>query len=182
MWVRQEADEMRSDSAAVLLLDSKCKEPDSMCTGKSERQQSGPWFVMSLWFRVTDKWWFVLLEHRNKWNLNRMFRTLELEFHRTVLLTMSTEVRLSGYVTRRFLSLWTSGHKEGSEVWIRISRCFLLRHETLFKGMWTEIWREGERWRTKVTERSRGGGKCLWVTKQNTKHNLLFSQGWVTVY
>lgn len=50
-----------------------------------------------------------------------------------------------------------------------------------FQGMWTEIRREGERRRTKVTERRRGGGKSEWVTMQDTKHILLFLWGWVTV-
>lgn len=38
VWVRQEADEMRSDSSALPLLDSKCQQPDSICTKWQEQE------------------------------------------------------------------------------------------------------------------------------------------------
>lgn len=36
---------MRSDSSAPPLLDSKCQEPDSICTDKSGREESGLCFM-----------------------------------------------------------------------------------------------------------------------------------------
>lgn len=42
MRVRRESDEMCSDSSAPPPLDSKCQDPDSICTDKSEREESWP--------------------------------------------------------------------------------------------------------------------------------------------
>lgn len=64
-----------------------------------------------------------------------------------------TEVSLSGSVTRKTQSLLTWGHSKGNGVWMKISRCTLLRHEMLSKECGQRYReREGERWRTKVTE------------------------------